>query len=215
MTTHPESRRPRTAIRRRSVVLLALAAGLLALLSSGQTWVSATGLTTGSVTEIHAAGAQAAPVLSAMGAVTLAAGLALSIVRTLGRWIVGVILLAAGVVVVGSAITAALDPGAAAARAVAQGTGTTAEAGAYMVSVWPWVAVFAGVVAALAALAALVLGRGWTTSRRYDSPAAPATATAAAPAEHLDEMDAWDELSRGQDPTRDPADDTAQDRAPR
>ncbi|MBN6861428.1 Trp biosynthesis-associated membrane protein, partial [Micrococcus luteus] len=67
---------------------------------------------------------------------------------------------------------------------------------------------------ALCGVAAAVAGRGWRSSRRYEkTPAAsePGPAVAgeqpaqsareAAQRRRVDQMDAWDELSRGNDPT--------------
>ena len=96
---------------------------------------------------------------------------------------------------------------------VGEATGTTAAAAQYLVTVWPWIAVAVSLALAASGLAVLVLGRHWAgTSRRYDSavPADAASntqagdtdaATARERAEDLDEIDAWDQLSRGHDPT--------------
>lgn len=243
---------------RRTVVLVALAAGGLVLLAAGQTWVHATGLGSGAVSEVTANGSDASGVTSAMAFVVLAAGLALTIARRIGRWVVGILLVLAGATLAVTAVQAVADPEAAAEPAVAAATGTTAAAAAYAVTLWPWVAAAGGVLAVLAGAAALVAGGRWTHSRRFEAPGAQAGAgtTAAAPAhvpaavgtagrdaaaaaddasaarpttaaggpavedagrrgdarphddaqrpdeEDLDPMDAWDELSAGNDPTR-------------
>ncbi|WP_295018156.1 Trp biosynthesis-associated membrane protein [uncultured Micrococcus sp.] len=47
-------------------------------------------------------------------------------------------------------------------------------------------------------------GRGWAQSRRYEAPSAEPVGDAVAQDRRpgtVDRMDAWDELSRGEDPT--------------
>jgi hypothetical protein len=51
---------------------------------------------------------------------------------------------------------------------------------------------------ALAALLILPASRHWKTRTKYDAPGAAGTAAAAGP---VDEIDSWDRLSRGEDPT--------------
>ena len=70
-------------LRRRTVVIAALAAGGLVLLAAGQTWVHASGLGSGAAAEVTATGSDASGVISAMAFVVLAAGLALTIARRL------------------------------------------------------------------------------------------------------------------------------------
>lgn len=176
------------SLRRRTVVLAALAAGGLVLLAAGQTWVHATGLASGAVSEVTADGSDASGVISAMAFVVLAAGLALTIARSVGRWVVGVLLVLAGATLAVTALQAVLDPAAAAEPAVSAVTGTTESAGSYALTAWPWVAVVGGVLAVLAGLAALLAGRGWSHSRRFEAPAAASATgtTTTAPASATD-----------------------------
>lgn len=216
------------SLRRRTVVLAALIAGGLVLLAAGQTWVHATGLGSGAVAEVTADGSDASGVTSAMAFVVLAAGLALTIARRIGRWVVGVLLVLAGATLAVTAVGAVTDPAAAAEPAVSAATGTTEAAAAYAVTFWPWIAVAGGVLAVLAGVAALVAGGGWSHSRRFEAPTAEGAGAgrptadgevratgegrrrddeegsggADAHEEDLDPMDAWDELSAGNDPTR-------------
>lgn len=211
---------------RRTVVLAALAAGGLVLLAAGQTWVHATRLGSGAVAEVTADGSDASGVISAMAFVVLAAGLALTIARRIGRWVVGMLLVLAGAALAVTAGQAVLDPAAAAAPDVSAATGTTEAAAAYTVTFWPWVAVAGGILAVLAGLASLVAGGRWSHSRRFEAPAAEGggalptgdgearaagegqrrgagegSGGADGDEEELDPMDAWDELSAGNDPT--------------
>lgn len=192
-------------MRRRTVVLAALAAGVLVLAATGQTWVTASGLE-GTSAQAAAGGGRVSPVGTALALVVMAAALALTTARRVGTALVGVLMALAGVVIASTAVSAALDPATAAASAVADVTGTTARAGSYAVTAWPWVSAAGGALAALLGLATLVAGRRWTATRRFEAPAAgedaaPAPAPESDRTGTVDRMDAWDELSRGEDPT--------------
>jgi len=58
-------------------------------------------------------------------------------------------------------------------------------------------AVVAGSLLVLAGLLILPASRYWKSRTKYDAPAAGAPA----PAGPVDEIDSWDRLSRGEDPT--------------
>ncbi|WP_295018205.1 Trp biosynthesis-associated membrane protein, partial [uncultured Micrococcus sp.] len=134
-------------MRRRTVVLAALAAGALVLATTGQTWVTATGLEGSAVPSATASGGRVSPVGTALAIVVMAAALALTTARRAGMLLIGLVMAVSGVVIASAAITAALDPAAAAAGAVAEVTGTTAPAAGYAVSAWPWVSGLGGVLA--------------------------------------------------------------------
>lgn len=201
------------SLRRRTAVLWAIAAGAAVLGTGAQTWIQATDLTGLPGTVVTTSGNQAAAVVPAMALVGMASGVALSMARRVGRVVTSVLLVLAGVTTAGAAARAALSPADAATAQVSAATGTTAEAGAYAVTAWPWLTLAAGVLLAACGIAVLVLGRGWRANRRYDTATAGSAATAAtgagpagtdpaAAAENrIDEIDAWDELSRGEDPT--------------
>ena len=191
-------------MRRRTVVLAALAAGALVLATTGQTWVTATGLEGSAVPSATASGGRVSPVGTALAIVVMAAALALTTARRAGMLLIGLVMAVSGVVIASAAITAALDPAAAAAGAVAEVTGTTAPAASYAISAWPWVSGLGGVLALALGVLTLVSGRGWAQSRRYEAPSAEPVGDAVAQDRRpgtVDRMDAWDELSRGEDPT--------------
>ncbi|GAA4778404.1 Trp biosynthesis-associated membrane protein [Citricoccus nitrophenolicus] len=206
-------------LKRRTAVLWALAAGAIILGTGAQTWIESAGLSGLATTSVTTTGNQAAAVVPAMGLVGMAGGIALSMARRIGRWISAVLMVLAGLMAGFSAVHAALQPATAAQAQVSEASGTTADAGSYVVTVWPWLTLVGGVLLLLCGLAVLLLGRDWVTSRRHESPVAtgvPATATGATATatgagtgsasedgdgSDLDEIDAWDELSRGQDPT--------------
>ena len=191
-------------MRRRTVVLAALVAGVLVLAATGRTWVTATGLEGSVVPSATASGGRVSPVGTALALVVMAAALALTTARRAGMLLIGLVMAVSGVVIASAAITAALDPAAAAAGAVAEVTGTTAPAAGYAVSAWPWVSGLGGVLALALGVLTLVAGRGWAQSRRYEAPSAEPVGDAVAQDRRpgtVDRMDAWDELSRGEDPT--------------
>jgi uncharacterized membrane protein (TIGR02234 family) len=202
-------------LKRRTAVLWAIAAGAIILGTGAQTWVQASQISGLQGTTVTATGNQAAAVVPAMALVGMAAGIALSMARRIGRWVASVLLVLAGAATAWASLQAALDPASAAHAQVSQTSGTTADAGAYAVTVWPWLTLVAGVLLALCGVAVLLFGRGWTTTRRYDTAAAGRAGTAAGTARPadgqdtgpagdtgpVDEIDAWDDLSRGQDPT--------------
>ncbi|QCU79405.1 hypothetical protein E7744_08140 [Citricoccus sp. SGAir0253] len=195
-------------LKRRTAVLWAIVAGAAVLGAGAQPWVEATRLTGVPGDAVATTGNQAAAVVPAMALVGMASGVALSMARRAGRIVTALLLVLAGGATVAAALAAVLDPAGAAATQVSAATGTTAAAGAYAVTAWPWVTLAAGAGLALCGLAVLALGRGWRSSRRHDAasrPAAGATAAGAAGAGTgagtVDEIDAWDELTRGEDPT--------------
>ena len=198
-------------VRRRTAVLWAVAAGALVLGAGAQTWVRSTGLSGLPGTEVTTSGNQAAAVVPAMALVGMASGIALSMARRVGRLVTSVLLVLAGAATGWAAVQAALAPAGAARSQVSAATGTTAEAASYAVTAWPWVTLAAGVLMAACGVVVLVAGRGWRENRRYDQRAATGTggtaASGAAGAPEtagsgpVDEIDAWDELTRGEDPT--------------
>ena len=213
--TEPDALRP--PLQRKVAVLWALAAGAALLGAGAQTWVQATGLDGLADTSVATSGNDAAAVVPAMALVGMAGGAALSIARRFARTVIAALLVLAGLAGGVSAVQVATDPARAAQAAVGEATGTTAAAAQYVVTVWPWIAVVVSLALAACGLAVLVFGRRWGgASRRYDFTVAAPTAhpgsTTTVPAsdtspvdaqraEQLDEIDTWDRLSRGDDPT--------------
>ncbi|GAA1674091.1 Trp biosynthesis-associated membrane protein [Citricoccus zhacaiensis] len=202
-------------LKRRTAVLWAIAAGAIILGTGAQTWIESTQISGLPGDSVTTTGNEAAAVVPAMALVGMAAGIALSMARRIGRWITSLLLLLAGAATAWSSLQAALDPAGAARTQVSEASGTTADAGAYAVTAWPWLTLVGGILLFLCGLAVILFGRRWTTTRRYEAAPATRTATGATGAtaattavapdagdtEDLDEIDAWDELSRGQDPT--------------
>ncbi|GEK21142.1 Trp biosynthesis-associated membrane protein [Cellulomonas xylanilytica] len=179
--------------------MLLVLAGLTAV-AAVPTWFTTTGTTAlqGTVT-VRVAGSEVAPAVLAAAVAILAAVAAVGLVGRAGRWVVAVVVVACGVLVVATTLGATADPVAAVTPVVAEQTGVGTLAGPVVTSVWPWVAVGAGVLDAVAGAWLVRASRAWSgPSRRHEqAPAGGASSVAAEPDERSD----WDALSRGDDPS--------------
>lgn len=154
---------------------------------------------------VEATGESAAPALAALGLAGLAAGAALGIAGRAFRVILGALTVLIGGSVVLSAILAIADPVATSSTAISTATGIAggdsiaAIVGSVETSPWPALGIVVGGLLALAgAFVAATAGRWPGPSRKYDAMRFE-HADDGAP---LDAVDSWDELSRGDDPTR-------------
>ncbi|MFI2364869.1 Trp biosynthesis-associated membrane protein [Promicromonospora sp. NPDC019610] len=180
---------------------------------------------------VAASGTSAAPGVGAGALVLLAAGIACALTGRVARYVALVVAAAAGVLVVGSTLVVVQDPTPAATAAASASSGVTELTSPVVLTAWPWAAVATGVLAVAVAVWGAVAARGWTaTSGRHEragqapgagtatsteatsteatstaGPATPATAPGTAPEppddDEIDPHDAWDALSRGDDPT--------------
>lgn len=208
---------------RRTAIWVLLLLGGATLAAAVPTWLSTTGATAlDPEVEVTVAGTSAAPGVSASALVLVAAALALGLVGRVGRWVVLAVAAASGVVATVSALGVALDPEPSARSAVADATGVTELTAPVDLTVAPWLAAALGVLTVLAVVWVAVGSRSWVgASTRHEraTGATPPTASAAAattapegrpdpsgttePAspDDLTDHDAWDALSRGEDPT--------------
>ena len=143
-------------------------------------------------------GSKAATTVTALALVALAGGLAAAIAGRIARWIITAIIVLAAAGVAAAAATVLADPLTAAQGSIAAATGISGSQAHVDVTAFPVLAVVAGCLLALAALLIIPASRHWRTRTKYD---APGTAGAAAPTGPVDEIDSWDRLSRGDDPT--------------
>jgi uncharacterized membrane protein (TIGR02234 family) len=214
------------------VLLLGVVGAGLALLTAGRSWltvvVSDPLVGTG---RLHPDGRAVASIVPAAALVGLAAAVAAVTMRRIGRQVAGFLLVVAGAAIAAAAVSVLRDPRAAAAESAGAATGRPADVHAVAsatVTIWPWIALLAGVPLVLAGAFTLLRGRRWSgLSGKYDAPAgsgAPgaadepgdagphtesgAEADAASEADADDTAvgdaaaDAWDAVSRGEDPTR-------------
>jgi hypothetical protein len=208
---------------RRTAIWVLLLLGGSTLATAVPTWLSTTGATAlDPQVEVTVAGTSAAPGVSASALVLVAAALALGLVGRIGRWVVLAVAAASGVVATVSALGVALDPEPSARSAVADATGVTELTAPVDLTVAPWFAAALGVLTVLAVVWVAVGSRSWAgASTRHEratggtapaasaaagttvpeGPSDPSGATEPASPDDLTDHDAWDALSRGEDPT--------------
>jgi hypothetical protein len=198
---------PRWA-RKSTVVLAITVLALAAFGTTTQTWLtvhldpSQLGQAVDSQNGLQVQGSKAATTVTALALVALAGGLAASIAGRISRWVITVIILLAAAGIVGAAAVVQADPLAAAQGSIAAATGISGSNVQVGVTAFPAIAVVAGSLLGLSALAIVPAGRYWKTRTKYDTTVSGARAgTAAAPAVPADEIESWDRLSRGDDPT--------------
>ncbi|KRE78700.1 Trp biosynthesis-associated membrane protein [Arthrobacter sp. Soil763] len=194
---------PRWA-RKSTLVLLIAVLALAVFGTTTQTWLtvkldpSQLGQAVGSQDGLQVQGSKAATTVTALALVALAGGLAASIAGRVARWIITAIILLAAAGIVAAAVTVLADPLTAAQGSIAAATGISGSNAQVAVTAFPVLAVVAGALLGLAALAIVPAGRHWKSRTRYD---AAATGAAGGPARPADEIESWDRLSRGDDPT--------------
>lgn len=182
---------------RRTTALTAMAGGALLLISTLITWVTVTGLgETSAAADLDVTGAEAADAVTAMGLVALAGGLAVTIARKIARWIIGGVLIAAGLAALVAVLAAFLDPAAAASGAVGEVTGTTEAAASYDLGFGPWLGLIGGIIVVGAASVLLTVSHRWTDrgTKKYSR-------TVVDDGGEVDEYDLWDGLTEGDDLT--------------
>lgn len=183
------------------VILVCLLIPALAFVTTLFPWIHANVSSVMSTVDVDVKGTDAAPAVSALGLVALAGVLAVRIAGKVLRLIISIVIALAGVGMVISALTAALNPSDAAMTKVGEATGTTGPGGDYVVTVWPWLTLVLGVATILAAVWLWWSSRSWkATSRRYERTSQHSVEKGENP--HADDIDAWDSLSEGEDPTR-------------
>ena len=190
---------------KRIVVVLVLAAASLILVSGSREWVF------GSVDDavlgasaLQAKGSDIAPGALAAALVGLASAVAAATSGTVVRVVAAGATLLAAVLGASLLISVLADPGGALGTVAAAGTG---RGGSVVANgrngAWAWVALAAMLVMGVGGLGALVGGRNWHgLSRAYDAPVGgqgPEPDPSGEPAGRAES--AWDQLSRGQDPT--------------
>lgn len=194
---------------RKSTLVLAIAALALAVFgTTTQTWLvvhldpAQLGQAVNSQDGLQVQGSKAATTVTALALVALAGGLAASIAGRIARWIITALILLAAAGIVSAAAVVIADPLAAAQGSIAAATGITGSDVKVDVTIFPALAVAAGALLGLSALLIVPAGRYWKSRTKYDTAATSAAAGGSAePAGPADEIDSWDRLSRGDDPT--------------
>ena len=214
--------------RKGTVIMAAVLFGIAAFASTTRTWLNVQLPATAVQTpDLAVSGSDAATAVTAFAVVAITAALAASIAGPIARWIVSVILLVAGVGVVAASYTVISNPQQGAAGAIGQAIGVSGSADTVVtLTVMPWLALATGVLIALGGIWMALASRSWTSSRRYAPAPAPVDGTAASAGEDattagegtttaaaagspapdegeapVDDIDSWDRLTRGDDPT--------------
>jgi hypothetical protein len=200
----PSGSVPRWA--RKSTLVLVIAALAMAVFgTTTQTWLTVhldpaqLGQAVSSQDGLQVQGSKAATTVTALALVALAGGLAASIAGRIARWIITAIILLGAAGIVSAAAIVLADPLAAAQGSIASATGISGSSVQVDVTAFPALAVVTGSLLGLGALLIVPAGRLWKSRTKYDAPAAGATPGGAAGPP--DEIDSWDRLSRGDDPT--------------
>lgn len=194
--------------RKSTLVLLIAVLSLAVFGTTTQNWITVTldpnqvGQTVAGQNTLTVQGSKAATAVTALALVALAGGLAASIAGKIARWVITVIVVFAAAGIITAAATVLADPLAAAQGSIAAATGVSGSSAGAEVSVFPVIAVVVGILLALGAVLIIPAGRYWKSRTKYDAAAFGAPAGGSAmPAGPVDEIDSWDRLSRGDDPT--------------
>ncbi|MEO8517554.1 MAG: Trp biosynthesis-associated membrane protein [Dermatophilaceae bacterium] len=195
---------------KRLVVVLVLVSAAVILVSGSREWVSGTADSAVSAglgaTVLHGTGSEVAPGALAAALVGLASAVAVATSGTVVRFIAACTALLAAILCGAATIGVLVDPDGALGSLAAAGTGRSGALAANgRVTVWVWVALAAALAMGVGGLGAVVGARRWRgLSSRYDAPVADdgfggkgAKGKASAPGHDS----AWDQLSRGEDPT--------------
>ncbi|MCM3659842.1 Trp biosynthesis-associated membrane protein [Georgenia satyanarayanai] len=207
MTTAENTSRGRPPVSRGRAVVVVLVLGAVTFGLSLLPWASATVPTVIAEQTVTVTGGDAAPATTATGLAVLATALAVALG---GRWVsrlCAVALLALGALLAAAAVGFLLDPRPPLLAAAAAVSGVREISAEPSTTLWPWLAVAAGVLVAASAVLVLRAARTATAGgRRFER--APAvgerprpTPDAEARDERVRAMDDWDALGRGEDPT--------------
>lgn len=178
---------------KRTVFVLMLLSALIILVSGSREWVAgSTGDVVLGASALHGTGADVAPGALAAALVGLASAVVAATAGRVVRAIAACSALMAAVLGAMVVISVLVDPGGALGKLAAAGTGRSrAPAADGRVGSWAWVALAAMLAMGVGGLGVMAGGRHWHgLSNRYDAvePAAG-------------QGSAWDQLSRGEDPT--------------
>ncbi len=187
--------------------LLVLGAGTLA--GGAAPWLRTTGSTPlAAEVAVAVTGSQAAPLVGAAALVVLTCGVALALVGRIGRWFVLGSAVIAGVAVAVSAGAVVADPEPSALSSAADATGVTVLSSSVTITPFSWLVIGLGALTAVfAGWAASGSGRWAVRGGRHDLPSRSLGGSASGHRESaaspggFDDHDAWDALSRGEDPS--------------
>lgn len=188
-----------------TLILASLLLAALVLLAWTQGWLAVELVPGAPTASVSVDGNVAAPALAALALAGLALTAALSIAGLLFRIVLGVLDAVLGACIAFSAVLVLTGPVAASEPAVTAATGvagTESIAGvvsATSLTVWPVITLVAGILLVVVGLGVALTARRWpSSSRKYSAVRLEPVDRDEMP----DAVDSWDELSRGDDPTR-------------
>ncbi|MEA5454327.1 Trp biosynthesis-associated membrane protein [Sinomonas sp. JGH33] len=215
-TAGHEPRRVAVWARKSTVVALSVLVAVVAFATTTQTWVDAD-VQGAAVRTAHVAvqGSKAATAVTALALVGLAGVLAAAVAGRIGRGVASVVVVLAGLGVAAACLAVIADPRGAADSSIAKATGASGGPATTALTWYPAAAAVAGLLLALCGVLALLASRRWPTRTKYDAgrPGASRGRAGAAddgartgdragePAGRVDDIDGWDQLTRGEDPT--------------
>lgn len=204
---------PAWARKSRVVLLTMISAGII-FASTTQTWLQVDLPQQAVPTEdLAIPGSDAATAVTALALVALAGAIASTIAGKVLRTVIGVIIFASAGGIIASALAVTFNPAAAAESEIAEAIGIIGSSARTSVTFFPAVAVAGGILLAISAVVVLVAGRYWSSSKRFEAATAGTgsndvngaggqqTGPGAAADPEVDEIESWDQLSRGKDPT--------------
>ncbi|MDJ0318060.1 MULTISPECIES: Trp biosynthesis-associated membrane protein [Arthrobacter] len=185
--------------RKSTLILLAVLAALAVFGTTTQTWIHvAIGQGEVAQTDLDIPGSKAAVAVSALALVALAGSLATSIAGKIARYITTAIMALSAVGIAAVVLGVLTNPVAAAMAEVGAATGIEGQGANATTTIFPVLAMVAAVILGIAALLVLWYGRSWSVRTKYDAAKETQANTDDEP---IDEIDRWDQLSRGEDPT--------------
>ncbi len=188
--------------RKAVVVLLAVAAALVVLVSGRQPWVTGTVDAVLGAVRAEAPGADAAPGLVALSLVGLAAAVAAVTAGRVGRGVALVLLIGSALGLAGLSVRAVLSAEDILGSVAASANGSTGTFEAHAdPTAWPWITLVAVLLLALAGLGVLLGHRQWgALSGRYEGGSGGSD-VAGTRGERV--ASDWERISAGEDPTED------------
>lgn len=159
------------------------------------TWITATVSNVLGEQTLSVPGKDASAAVSALAIVAVVASVVLRISGPKVRLAVAALMAVSGIAIVISAWGVTQNPAQASLASTSVVTGTTDLSGTFDLTVWPWIAMVCAALFTLASLWGGFASLSWPNKRKYERH------TEQKDADEMDEIDTWDSLSAGEDPT--------------
>lgn len=176
-------------------MVLSLAAAAATFATTLPEWISATVPTVLGDQTLSVTGKDASAAVTALAIVAVVGSVVLRISGPKVRLVIAALMALCGVGIAISSYGAIQNPAQASLSTTSAVTGTNDLSGTFTIRAWPWVAIALAVVLVLTSVWAGIASRSWPNKRKYERHIVTAAD------EDLDEIDTWDSLSAGIDPT--------------